>query len=157
MATTETELVLFNVNENVRFKVLPRGLAVLKADHDALNASASGILGEWKPPEADADGWSKMQLWCVMRAFGPHFANGFDAPIETSIAIPLPPSVLWPADAKFSRGATVRKKGRASWRGKIVGWYRTELTALGYAVESAFEPGSVQIYPESALEAWSPK
>jgi hypothetical protein len=51
----------------------------------------------------------------------------------------------------------VCKKGRSSWRGKVVGWYRTELTALGYAVESHFEPGSVQIYPESALIPWDPE
>ena len=61
----------------------------------------------------------------------------------------------WPADAGFQRGAYVEKKGRAKWRGRIVGWYRTELTALGYAVESHFEPGSVQIYPETALVAWN--
>jgi hypothetical protein len=61
----------------------------------------------------------------------------------------------WPADAIFQLGATVQKKGRAFWRGKIVGWYRTELTALGFAVESMFEPGSVQIYPQTALEPWN--
>lgn len=61
----------------------------------------------------------------------------------------------WPSDAAFQLGEAVQKKGRASWRGHVVGWYRTSITALGYAVESAFEPGSVQIYPESALEAWA--
>jgi hypothetical protein len=63
----------------------------------------------------------------------------------------------WPADASFKLGDFAQKKGRASWRGKIVGWYRTELTALGYAIESSFEPGSVQIYPESALLPWDGK
>jgi dihydrofolate reductase (trimethoprim resistance protein) len=53
-------------------------------------------------------------------------------------------------------GDYAAKKGRASWRGKIVGWYRTDLTALGYAIESHFEPGSVQIYPETAIEPWIP-
>ena len=62
----------------------------------------------------------------------------------------------WPSDASFAMGDYVAKKGRASWRGKIVGWYRTDLTQLGYAVESYFEPGSVQIYPLSAVEAWNP-
>lgn len=33
---------------------------------------------------------------------------------------------------------------------------RTDLTSLGYAIESHFEPGSVQIYPETAIEAWVP-
>jgi len=57
----------------------------------------------------------------------------------------------WPKDAKYPLGALVQKKGRASWRGRIVGWYRTDITALGYAIESIYEPGSVQIYPESAV------
>lgn len=57
----------------------------------------------------------------------------------------------WPSNAVHELGAWVQKKGRASWRGRVVGWYRTDITALGYAVESAYEPGSVQIYPETAL------
>lgn len=61
----------------------------------------------------------------------------------------------WPQDAGFQLGDYVAKKGRAAWRGKIVGWYRTELTALGYAIESHYEVGSVQIYPETAIEHWS--
>lgn len=62
----------------------------------------------------------------------------------------------WPADASFQMGDYAAKKGRASWRGKIVGWYRTDLTALGYAIESHYEPGSVQIYPATAIEPWTP-
>lgn len=58
----------------------------------------------------------------------------------------------WPSDAQFTLGQYVQKKGRASWRGRIVGWYRTEITPLGFAVESIYEPGSVQIYPQTALE-----
>lgn len=64
--------------------------------------------------------------------------------------------VAWPANAQFALGDMVQKKGRASWRGKVVGWYRTDLTALGYAVESEFEPGSVQIYPETGLLPYAP-
>lgn len=57
-------------------------------------------------------------------------------------------------------GAQVAKKAGASWRGKVVGYYSTQLTPRGYAIESDFEPGSVQIYPETALvraDALSPK
>jgi hypothetical protein len=46
----------------------------------------------------------------------------------------------------------VRKKFGSSWHGRIVGVYRTANTPVGYAVESEREPGSVQIYPASALE-----
>ena len=54
---------------------------------------------------------------------------------------------------KFKRGQRVRKRKGSAWRGHVVGFYRTELTPDGYAVESEREPGSVQIYPGSALEA----
>lgn len=54
----------------------------------------------------------------------------------------------------FRLGDRVQKRSGGRWRGQIVGWYQTTLTPEGYAVESAFEPGSVQIYPASALEPW---
>jgi hypothetical protein len=53
---------------------------------------------------------------------------------------------------KFLIGTRVRKKSGSSWQGKVVGTYATALTLEGYAVESEREPGSVQIYPASALE-----
>lgn len=49
-------------------------------------------------------------------------------------------------------GTRLRKKGGASWHGRVVGYYSTDLTPVGYAVESEREPGSVQIYPAAALE-----
>ena len=59
---------------------------------------------------------------------------------------------------KFSAGERVRKKGEAGknsqWRGYIVGVYKTSITKVGYAVESELETGSVQIYPEVALERY---
>lgn len=55
---------------------------------------------------------------------------------------------------KFERGDAVKKKKGSSWHGYIVGTYSTSLTLEGYAVESAFERGSVQIYPAEALEKW---
>jgi len=53
---------------------------------------------------------------------------------------------------KFDMGQQVRKIKGAQWHGRIVGWYRTELTPEGYAVESDTEKGAVQIYPAAALE-----
>lgn len=52
----------------------------------------------------------------------------------------------------FKLGDYVRKKSGSAWEGTIVGTYSTRLTPEGYAVESAFHPGSVQIYPVGALE-----
>lgn len=60
----------------------------------------------------------------------------------------------WPPFALYGFGDKVKKKSGSEWHGKIVGWYSTELTPIGYAVESWTEKGSVQIYPEKALEPW---
>lgn len=62
----------------------------------------------------------------------------------------------FPDHHTFRIGDRVKKRSGGSWRGTVVGGYRTAQTPEGYAVESAFEPGSVQIYPVTALEPWSP-
>lgn len=49
-------------------------------------------------------------------------------------------------------GTRLRKKKGSSWQGRVAGYYSTSLTPEGYAIESEREPGSVQIYPVSALE-----
>lgn len=55
-------------------------------------------------------------------------------------------------DAAYPLGTRLRKKSGSSWQGAVVGYYSTSLTPRGYAIESEREPGSVQIYPERALE-----
>lgn len=54
-------------------------------------------------------------------------------------------------DRKFQLGDRVSKAKGSSWNGHVVGFYSTAMTPIGYAIESEREPGSVQIYPESAL------
>lgn len=53
---------------------------------------------------------------------------------------------------KFNLGDRVRKIKGSDWHGIVVGFYSTDLTAIGYCIESEREKGSVQIYPEAALE-----
>lgn len=63
----------------------------------------------------------------------------------------------------WAMGTRLRKKSGSSWQGKVVGYYSTELTEVGYCIESERERGSVQIYPATALEpvetsiGWSDK
>jgi hypothetical protein len=57
---------------------------------------------------------------------------------------------------KFKLGDTVKKVKGSQWHGKVVGFYSTELTTEGYAIESSTETGSVQIYPAAALELITP-
>lgn len=51
----------------------------------------------------------------------------------------------------YELGQRVTKAKGSNWTGLVVGFYSTELTPVGYAVESETEKGSVQIYPEAAL------
>lgn len=77
-----------------------------------------------------------------------------DSVIVTEVWAPFtgPFGSITTEDRKFRLGDRVRKIKGSSWQGKVVGFYRTSLTPEGYCVESEREPGSVQIYPLSALE-----
>ena len=72
--------------------------------------------------------------------------------IEESLEMPFLANKNKSDGQKFIFGSLVRKKSGSEWQGHIVGWYSTGLTKTGYAVESESHLGSVQIYPESALE-----
>jgi len=52
---------------------------------------------------------------------------------------------------KFPLKSRVTKIRGSSWTGRVVGFYTTSLTPVGYSVESENEPGSVQVWPEAAL------
>lgn len=58
---------------------------------------------------------------------------------------------MTPTPARLPLGTYVEKAHGASWRGHVCGYYSTSLTPVGYCIESTYEPGSVQIYPASAL------
>ena len=60
-----------------------------------------------------------------------------------------------PEGAKWGLGDKVQKVRGSQWRGTVVGFYSTEATPIGYSVESAFEKGSVQVWPEAAIDSWS--
>lgn len=52
----------------------------------------------------------------------------------------------------FRIGDVVRKKSGSEFSGVIVGFYSTSRTPIGYAIESDAHEGTVQIFPEAALE-----
>lgn len=58
------------------------------------------------------------------------------------------------SDPAYEIGDLVQKKRGSNWRGRICGFYSTSITPQGYAIESAMEPGNVQIYPVDALKPW---
>lgn len=102
--------------------------------------------------------YANCTLWLVR----PHQALPDDRPkdemamsMSETAAKYVPMNLLPASHITFRLGQRVRKKSGGAWHGAVVGWYRTALTPEGYAVESAYEPGSVQIYPASALEPWN--
>jgi dihydrofolate reductase (trimethoprim resistance protein) len=62
-----------------------------------------------------------------------------------------PDLIPWPAWLPRKYGECVKKKSGADWHGVICGWYRTDLTEVGYAVRSIYERNAVQVFPASAL------
>lgn len=56
-----------------------------------------------------------------------------------------------PENFEWHIGQQVKKKSGSEWSGKIVGFYSTEQTPEGYAVESDKHKNTVQIYPKQAL------
>ena len=56
---------------------------------------------------------------------------------------------------KFKLGDKVQKVKGSEWFGTVVGFYSTEQTHEGYAVESGAHKNTVQIYPVQALELTS--
>lgn len=97
--------------------------------------------------------WAKTVLrFCDAANVKPHTLRNVEvekAPEANPMVSVLTEGVF---NGKFKPGDLVRKVKGSKWQGKIVGWYSTDLTKVGWAVESSTETGSVQIYPESALE-----
>ncbi len=67
--------------------------------------------------------------------------------------VTLAPIAQTAPQGKFRMGDLVKKSTGSEWVGRVVGWYSTEQTKEGYAVESSAHRNSVQIYPAKALEA----
>ena len=76
----------FNVNSYVWIKLTKLGLRKLKERHNEIYKQCPSV-GKFTPPETDADGFCKMQLWEVMNIFGQCCSNGANIPFETNIRI----------------------------------------------------------------------
>lgn len=77
--------------------------------------------------------------------------DGMEERVSAYLAANPPPVAPVGRDCKFQLGDLVAKVKGSKWTGRVVGFYSTALTPVGYAVESDSEIGSVQIYPEAAL------
>lgn len=64
-----------NVNDEVLVKLTPYALTIMVENHFKLFNGAR-YAPRFEAPAADAEGWSRMQLWRVMQEFGSAMYNG---------------------------------------------------------------------------------
>lgn len=76
----------FNVNEYVSVRLTDKGRAHHKADFMRWTKEAKVKL-PYRPPQEDADGWSRWQLHQLMHIFGEGTGLGQDLLFETTIRI----------------------------------------------------------------------
>jgi hypothetical protein len=74
----------FNINNYVLVKLTNTGKNILKTEHDKMAADYP-MLGEYKPPFEDHDGYSRWQMWDIMGKLGSHCGHGFSLPFDTNI------------------------------------------------------------------------
>ncbi len=79
--------------------------------------------------------------------------EAYNRALDDVAALNAAPIAQTAPQGKFRMGDRVKKSTGSEWVGRVVGWYSTEQTKEGYAVESSAHRNSVQIYPAKALEA----
>lgn len=77
-----------NINSEVRIKLTPFGIKRLKENYEEIRKDYPHVTDEFKLPEVDENGFSKMPLWRVMNNFGDLLFNGSsNPPFEINIQI----------------------------------------------------------------------
>lgn len=77
-----------NLNDNIKVKLTEYGKNIYRSQFDDLNRTLKrkGVpLCSRPEPDIDAEGYTKMQMWCFMELFGPHIGLGkqnFIEPLE---------------------------------------------------------------------------
>jgi len=78
------KLVNFNVNDHVHVKLTREGIKELRKQHKELRETFPK-LHEFNIPRTDEEGYTRYQLWELMRTFGHIMFNGSNVPFETEI------------------------------------------------------------------------
>lgn len=76
----------FNVNEEVLVKLTDFGRKALEQQYlDSFSTAGIRPPQPYQPPREDAEGWSKWQLWVLMRDLGHLCQWGLPQPFEGTI------------------------------------------------------------------------
>lgn len=80
--------VKVNINEYVKVKLTELGISILKEKRNKQNKEFEALglkgFGEYIP-DLDEEGYTKFQLWDLMRMFGDSLSNGTEIPFETTV------------------------------------------------------------------------
>ena len=76
--------VTFNMNDYVRVQLNESGKKIIRDKFASLKTRFPKFPGDGLPNE-DADGWSRWQLWDLMRTFGPYISLGAENPFAIEI------------------------------------------------------------------------
>lgn len=118
--------------------------------NDAHPTDATCAMCDWSGPSPVEDQCPDCGKENAMGAACPKCSGRYRILAETHVAAPIAQTA---PQGKFRMGDLVKKSTGSEWVGRVVGWYSTEQTKEGYAVESSAHRNSVQIYPVTALEA----
>ena len=63
----------FDINDHVWIRLTDKGREILREDHRRLNAMFPHLTDHgYDGVPAEVKGWSKWQMWKIMKDFGPH-------------------------------------------------------------------------------------
>ena len=80
-------MIDFNVNEIVLVKLTETGKVELERQHEELNKLLPKLTSRFKGVTEDEDGFSRWQLWSLMKTFGHMISMGQEPPFETNIKL----------------------------------------------------------------------
>jgi hypothetical protein len=73
-----------DINDSVKVKLNDFGKEIHRNNwEDFYKRTKQEYIG----PKVDADGYSVLQLWCLMREYGPYLSLGSQCPFDTEIEI----------------------------------------------------------------------
>ena len=133
---------------------LARLLSQANCDIRQLNAAAPIAQTALQPEQSRPANKLRAlaEIWDQNADEADEFGNAQAAEALRLAAFELRAALSAQGAAKFRMGDLVKKSTGSEWIGRVVGWYSTEQTKEGYAVESSAHRNSVQIYPAKALE-----
>ena len=79
----------FNINWVVKVKLTPIGRKIHKENYEHLYKNFPELQEKYpyKAPEEDAEGYSRWQMWELMKDFGMAMSLGMNTPFETEIIL----------------------------------------------------------------------